>query len=45
MSGVPGTQVILEDMIVMGKTDQEHLENNGIPALMGKWFEGKCRKM
>ena len=27
MSGVPGTQVILDDMIVTGKTDQEHLEN------------------
>ena len=24
---MPGTQVILDDMIVMGKTDQEHLEN------------------
>ena len=27
MSGVPGTQVILDDMIVTGKTDQEHLDN------------------
>ena len=27
MSGVPGTKVILDNMIVTGKTDQEHLEN------------------
>ena len=27
MAGIPGTQVILDDMIVTGKTDQEHLEN------------------
>ena len=27
MSGVPGTQVILDDMRVTGETDQEHLEN------------------
>ena len=27
MSSMPGTQVILDDMIVTGKTDQEHLEN------------------
>ena len=27
LQGIPGTQCILDDMIVSGKTDEEHLEN------------------
>lgn len=27
LQGIPGTQCILDDMIVTGKTDEEHLEN------------------
>ena len=27
LQGIPGTQCILDDMIVSGKTDKEHLEN------------------
>ena len=27
LQGIPGTQCILNDMIVSGKTDEEHLEN------------------
>lgn len=27
LQGIPGTQCILNDMIITGKTDQEHIEN------------------
>ena len=27
LQGIPGVQCILDDMIVSGKTDEEHLEN------------------
>ena len=27
LRGIPGTQCILADMLVLGKTDEEHIEN------------------